>query len=303
MQQINNRRTFLTTSAAAAAAAWSGVASPALSQVLADERTAAAEQPEIPFSLGIVTYNIAAEWDLDTILRVLPKAGLRHVEFRTTHRHGVEPELTKEQRRDIRSRCADAGVEIWGLGSVCEFHSPDTTVVQKHIETCKRFLELAHDLGARGVKVRPNGLRKDVPEEQTLQQIGQALIPCGQTAADLNCEVWVEVHGAETAKPARMARIMEACGHDSVGICWNSNRDDLVDGSVKPSVDLLAPWIRSCHINTLYSDYPYRELFSCLRTIGYNRVTLIEIGEKLDPAQGELLLKYYHRLWRELCSA
>ena len=36
----------------------------------------------------------------------------------------------------------DAGVEIWGCGTTCEFHSPDPMVVQRQIETCKRFVDL-----------------------------------------------------------------------------------------------------------------------------------------------------------------
>ena len=290
-----NRRTFLT-------AASAGVLALSARSEAQQPSPALAKPSAIPFSLGTVTYNIAAEWDLDTILKILPKTGLTHVEFRTTHKHGVEPSLTQEQRQEVKKRCADAGVTIWGLGSVCEFHSSDPKVVAEHIETCKRFLELAHDLGAQGVKVRPNGLRKDIPEADSLTQIGQALIPCGEAAANLGCEVWVEVHGAETAKPDRMKSIMEACGHQSVGVCWNSNPSDVVDGSIKPSFELLAPWIKSCHINALYSNYPYRELFAELRRIQYDRVTLIEIGEKLDPVNGELLLKYYRKLWQELCG-
>lgn len=292
-----DRRTFLATTAAGV------LGLSARGPAHAEQATATPAQPTPPpFALGTVTYNIAAEWDLDTILKVLPKVGLTHVEFRTTHKHGVEPTLTKEQRQEIKKRCADAGVTIWGLGSVCEFHSPDPKVVEGHIETCKQFLQLAHDIGAKGVKVRPNGLRKDVPESETIAQIGKALVPCGEAAANLGTEVWVEVHGSETQKPPRMKAIMEACGHKSVGICWNSNPSDVVDGSIKPSFDMLASWIKSCHINALYSGYPYRELFSELRRINYDRVTLIELGEKLDPQNGELLLKYYRKLWQELCS-
>ena len=290
-----NRRTFLT-------AASAGVLALSARSEAQPPSPAPAKPAAIPFSLGTVTYNIAADWDLDTILKVLPQTGLTHVEFRTTHKHGVEPSLSKEQRQEVKKRCADAGVTIWGLGSTCEFHSSDSKVVEGHIETCKQFLQLAHDLGAKGVKVRPNGLRKDIPEAETLTQIGKALIPCGEAAANLGCEVWVEVHGAETAKPPHMKSIMEACGHPSVGVCWNSNPTDVVEGSIKPSFDLLAPWIKSCHINALYSNYPYRELFAELRRIQYDRVTLIEIGEKLDPVNGELLLKYYRKLWQELCS-
>jgi hypothetical protein len=44
---------------------------------------------------------------------------------------------------------------------------------------CKRFIELAHDIGALGVKVRPNGIPKEVPEAQTIAPIGAALRECG----------------------------------------------------------------------------------------------------------------------------
>jgi len=30
-----------------------------------------------------------------------------------------------------------------------------------------------------------------------------------------------------------------------VGVCWNSNPTDVVDGSVKASFELLRPWIRN----------------------------------------------------------
>ncbi|RLS52968.1 MAG: sugar phosphate isomerase/epimerase [Planctomycetota bacterium] len=297
MSHESSRRSFLSTAALVTGAiGWMPRNTNAADPV--PPRTTAAP----PFSLGIVTYNIAADWDLTTIIANLSKVGLKHVEFRTTHKHGVEPTLSKDQRAEVRKRCEDAGIVIWGLGSTCEFHSPDPLVVAEQIETCKKFLDLAHDLGAQGVKVRPNGLPKEVAEEKTLEQIGRSLIPCGQTARDLNCEVWVEVHGKDTAKPSRMRTIMEHCGHAQVGVCWNSNGDDVVEGAIKPSFELLAPWIKSCHINALDSGYPYRELFSELRRVNYDRVTLIEIGEKVDPTHGVLLLRYYKRLWQELCT-
>ena len=112
------------------------------------------------FKLGMVTYNISAEWDVPTILKTCKEVGVDGVELRTTHKHGVEPALGSDQRKEIKHRFADAGITLWGLGSTCEFHSPDSTVVKKNIETCKAFLQLAHDLDARGVKVRPNGLPK-----------------------------------------------------------------------------------------------------------------------------------------------
>src|SRR3954464_8381049 len=174
-----SRRTFLTTTAAAGAALLSGHA----------QKTALAAEPaaggaELKFKLGLVTYNVAATWDVPTIAKVCKAAGIAAVEFRTQHKHGVEPTLSKDERKTVKKQMADAGVQIWGCGTICEFQAPDATVVQKNIETCKQFVELAADLGARGVKVRPNGLPKGVPTEKTLEQIGKSLIPCGKAAED-----------------------------------------------------------------------------------------------------------------------
>jgi sugar phosphate isomerase/epimerase len=258
-----------------------------------------------PFRLGLVTYNVAAAWDLGTLLKVCMAAGISPVEFRTTHKHGVEPSLSKDQRREVRRCCADAGVAVWGCGTVCEFQSPDPAVVQKNIETCKQFVGLVADLGGKGVKVRPNALPREVPVEKTLEQIGKALVPCGRAAADAGVEIWVEVHGPGTSHPPHMKAVMEHCGHPRVGLTWNSNATDVTNGSVAESFRLLAPWVRSCHINDLYKDqsgaYPYRELFRLLRAAGYDRATLCEVGRVYpDPEVGAEFLRYYKALWAEL---
>lgn len=278
--------------------------------VAATGGSAAAAQPPtrstLNYRLGIVTYNIAASWDIPTILRVCRNVGLAAVELRTTHKHGVEPSLNAAQRKEVRQRFADGGVEIWGCGTVCEFHSPDPAVVKQNIETCQRFVQLVADIGGKGVKVRPNGLPPKANKEQTrrtLEQIGRALVPCGKAAADAGVEIWVEVHGSGTALPPNMHSIMEFCNHKHVGITWNSNASDVTNGSVAESFKLLRPWIKSCHINELHSGYPYRELFRLLRESGYDRVTLAEIPPTPDVASGERLMRYYKMLWTELARA
>ena len=75
--------------------------------------------------LGIVTYNIAASWDLATILSVGAEVGLEGVELRTTHAHGVEVTLTPHQRKEVKARFADSPVALVGLGSAFDYHSPD----------------------------------------------------------------------------------------------------------------------------------------------------------------------------------
>lgn len=290
-----SRRHFLQTAGATAAAG-----------CLAAPATSSAANDDAPkFQLGIVTYNVAAKWDLPTLLKVLKDTKIGNVEFRTTHAHGVEPSLSSSQRQDVKKQCADAGIRIWGLGSVCEFQSTDASVVKKNIEECKQFVGLAHHLGAKGVKVRPNTVPRGASIEKTLEQIGKSLVPCGKAAADAGVEIFVEVHGQTTQNPPNMKTIMEHCGHPAVGVCWNSNGTDVKGGSVAESFKMLSPWLKSCHINDLYKDelgvYPYRELFRLMRGVGYDRVTLCEVGRTPGSVQdGTEMLRYYRALWTEL---
>ena len=143
-----SRRDFLSSAAAATGA---GLVAADLATAQQPAQPAQPAQHPLRYRLGIVTYNIAAQWDLTALLRICRAVGLSPVELRTTHRHGVEPTLTADQRRDVRRRFADANVEIWGCGTVCEFHSTDAAVVRSNVETCRRFIQLVADIGGKGV--------------------------------------------------------------------------------------------------------------------------------------------------------
>jgi sugar phosphate isomerase/epimerase len=272
-----------------------------------------------PFKLGLVTYNLAKDWDIKTIIQNCEETGFEGVELRTTHKHGVEISLSKAQRAEVKQRFAASSVRLMSLGTTCEFESPDPALVEKNIEGTRRWCELAQDLGCVGVKVRPNGFPKDVPEDKTLEQISHALNRCGDVARDHGVEIWVEVHGPGTQLPSNIHRILSVASHPAVGACWNSNDTDVVDGSVKLTFDLLKPWIRSCHINELWrtgapwgggdaapqskepgfpswqEPYPWREFFTLLRSIGFNRFTYAEIPESTEPIR---FMRYYRALWQ-----
>lgn len=292
-----DRRQFLRTTAAAALAAGA-----------VPELRAADPPTPRKFQLGTVTYNVSKDLDLPTLLDVCRKTGIAAVELRTTHKHGVEPSLSAEKRREVKKRFADSGVVCWGCGSVCEFQSPDPAKVEQNIETCKKFVQLTADIGGHGVKVRPNGLPKDVPVEKTLEQIGKSLIECGKAASDAGIEIWLEVHGGGTSIPKNIKTIMDHCGHPAVGLTWNSNQTDLIKGSVAESFAMLKGWIKSCHINDLENDakgvYPYRELFRLFREIGYDRYTMCEVG-RTPPTVDKVIEFYrgYKAQWDELSKA
>lgn len=248
--------------------------------------------------LGAVTYNVLKDWDIETIIKNCEQTGFEAVELRTTHKHGVEVTLNQQERATVKRRFASSKVRLISLGTTAEYHSHDSAIRRKHIEDTKVWVDLARDVGALGVKVRPNGFPKEVSKEETIKNIGVALKECGDYAQVRGVEIWVEVHGRETQLPPACAAMMRATNHKSVGLCWNSNPTDIVNGSVKQSFEMLKPWIKSCHINELANpQYPWRELFTLLRQSGYDRYTLMEAQESKEP---ERFMRWYSALWKEL---
>src|SRR5436309_2828649 len=60
--------------------------------------------------LGIVTYNIAKDWDISTIIKNCAETKFQGAELRTSHAHGVEVSLSKEQRAEVKQRFRDSPV-------------------------------------------------------------------------------------------------------------------------------------------------------------------------------------------------
>jgi sugar phosphate isomerase/epimerase len=245
--------------------------------------------------LGTVTYNIARGWDIPTIIKNCREAKFEGVELRTTHAHGVEVALGKEQRAEVKKRFQDSGVELMGLGSAFDYHTPDPAKLRRDIEATREYIILARDVGAAGVKVRPNGLPREVPAEKTLEQIGRSLRELGEFGADHGVQIRLEVHGGGTSLLPNIRKIIDIAGHPGVGVCWNSNATDLEGDGFERNFDLVKDRIFTVHMRDLFiEDYPFRRLLARLNEIGYSGYCLAEIPESADPVR---VMKYYRALW------
>lgn len=251
--------------------------------------------------LGLVTYNLAKEWDVATILERCAESGFEAVELRTTHAHGVEPSLSAEERRRVRELFAASPVRLCGIGSACEYHSADAAVVERNVAETFAFIDLAADVGAPGVKVRPNGdnVKAGIPKADTLRQIGGALARCCAYAEGKGVEIRLEMHGS-VADAQDIAGILAACEHPGLRVVWNCNTLDVKNGSVAADFALMRGRIGLVHIQELWNpNYPWREIFFLLRQSGYTGDCLAEIPASAEPVR---LMRYYRALFQELAG-
>jgi sugar phosphate isomerase/epimerase len=284
-----DRRHFLQSSAALGALA----SLPSLSPVLADT------VGDTNFGFGLVTYMWGAEMDLPTLIKNCEETGMQAVELRTTHKHGVEPSLNEEQRKEVQKRFANTSVVCVGLGSDERFDNPDPAVVKKAIERTKEFIRLSHDIGSSGVKVKPDKFHKDVPREKTIEQIGKSLNEVGQYAAGFGQQVRLEVHG-ECAELPTIKAIVDIATDDNVAVCWNSNVVDLKGDGLEKNFNLVRKRFgQTLHVREVTGkDYPWQELVNLLVKTDYEGYVLLEAASKQSDyvAAMKEQVKAFHQL-------
>lgn len=298
MKNQFSRRNFLKTAAISGTAimvpGYSAFSSPA------GEKDSFTLNPN-PLKIGIMTYTIAKDWDIETIIKNLTEAGYQSVELRTTHAHGIEVGMTAEKRAEVKKRFKDSPLEAISLASAFQYHYPDPVVLKQNIEGTKEYTLLARDVGAIGVRVFPNALPDGVPEEQTMKQIGKALAEVGEFAYNHGVEIRVCVHGSKTDRIQVIKKIIDYSGSPHVYVNWNSSANDMEGEGLEYNFNLIKDRIKSLHIHELWDkNYPYRQLFKLLADNGFKGYCNAEISGNEDPIR---LLKFYRALFLSLQNA
>jgi hydroxypyruvate isomerase len=252
---------------------------------------------------GLVTYLWAQDWDLPTLIANCEKTGYHGVELRTQHAHKVESTLSASQRAAVRKRFADSSVTCIGYGSNFEFHSPDPAVVRKNIEQTKEYIILCKDIGASGIKVKPNDLPADVPREKTIAQIAASLNEVGRFAGDIGQLVRVEVHGNHTQEIPNIKAIFDQVTEPNVKICWNCNDQDLLPPGLEANFNSVKQWFGdTVHIRELNEgNYPYQQLFNLFTGINYGGWILLEA--RTEPADKIAAMKEQLAIFNKMVSA
>lgn len=290
------RRRFLTSSIAAAAAS----TTLGMSSQGASAEDEPATRPVL--RLGVMTYNLARDWDLDTVIANCTEAKFEHAELRTTHAHGVEVTLSKAERRDVRKRFEDAGIKL-SLASGFAYHWPDPQQLRENVEGTKEYTLLAEDLGAIGIRVFPNALMADkgIPEQQTIEQIARAASEVATFAADHGVEIRLANHGRGTNRVTVIKRILDATDCAHVYVNWNCDRTDLEEPGFEANFHSVKDRIRNLHLHDLSDPaYPYRKLFALLRQSGYRGFCDAEVQASEEPLR---FMRYYRALFLALQDA
>ncbi len=241
--------------------------------------------------LGLVTYNWAKDWDIPTIIKNCTKTNILGVELRVDHAHGVNYNMTAAERVEVKKKFADSPVEIVGMGTNEEYHSPDPAVLKQRIENTRKWLQLSKDIGGSGVKVKPNAFPEGVPKEKTIEQIGKSLNEIGKMALDMGQIIRLEVHGRETQLLPNIKAMMDYVENKGTKVCWNCNEQDMEGQGLEYNFNLVKDkFADTAHVREFnVGDYPYQQLMDQFVKMDFegwilmeNRTTPDDIVDGMD---------------------
>lgn len=168
MNNQSNRREFLQKSIISAAALTLPAATFAR---ISGAGNAGAKQNREAFKmkLGFMS-SMAQDKTVPELIDMAKKFGYQSVEFRPEwkHAHGIELSMTKSQRKEVRNRFADSGIEISAISPGVKFLRDDR---DKQLEKMFQYIDLAADIGAPNIRFFADKLPEDPAERSESRKV------------------------------------------------------------------------------------------------------------------------------------
>ncbi len=172
-----------------------------------------------PLTLGFSTLGCPG-WEVATVVSHAVRWGFDGVEWRGGPEGTVRTDWSTRTRVEARRQIADAGLASIAVTAYTNFLSGDPSTIRASVETARRHLDLAGDLGAGCVRVFL-GVRDDDAADDTLRdRATAALRSVIGHARDAGVVVAVEPHD-EHVRVSAVEPILAAVPDRSLRVVWD----------------------------------------------------------------------------------
>ncbi|MDX2968917.1 TIM barrel protein [Kribbella solani] len=189
---------------------------------------------------------------LDDVVELAQSNNFTGLELRAAPEEFTHVGLTAAERRTLRTRIEDAGLEIFAISSYVRLCAVEEQPLEAH-------LELAADLGARGVRVFPGDdpgtSPADAPSPGELRALDRV------TSVPKDVPILLETHDSHSTarQVAAFCAVLDtdAPGHP-VKALWDSSHTWSHGEALAESYALLRPWLEIVQFKQADSRQEYR---------------------------------------------
>ncbi len=252
---------------------------------------------------GFTSYVWGREWDIPTLIANCIELKAYGIELRVEMKalHAVELEIDAAKRREVNKRFAGSPVKVLGLATGERFDFTDPEKLKASMEKAKRYAQLSHDIGGRGIRVFPNDFQKGVPQEQTIDQVAHGVNALAKSVNGVGQLVRLENHGS-AGRLTTLKKIMDQVTEKNVGIKLNSDSKDAVDGAFAGNFKLVQNRLGdTLHAHDLSAaDFPYQLQSDLLMQMGWSGWWLPELDKAPPMAERMPGLIAQRKMWDQI---
>ena len=189
------------------------------------------------------------ELDLNAVLELARRYGYDGIEPRVDarHQHGIEPDTSPEQRREIRRQVGASGIQLSCIATSCRFADPANAA--EHAEHARLCVDLAADVGAPCVRVFGGKLGEGLSRAAAVRNVAAVLRPLAEHAYQRKVALCLETHDA-WCDPADVAAVMRAVEHPGLAVNWDIMHPARMKlATIDQAFEQLRPWIRHAHVH------------------------------------------------------
>jgi sugar phosphate isomerase/epimerase len=258
-------------------------------------------------------------WDWKTILDQASQHGFAAIELRGLTGEMDLPKAPQFSGAKLKESLKDLAaleLKISGLGASTNMHEPDADRRAKQMDEAKRFIELAHELGAPYVRVFPNQLVKGEERKTTIDRIVTGLRELGDRAKGSGVAIIVESHGEFTTSPP-LLEIIQGAAHPNVAFLWDAHHTCVAGEKPAETFKQLGRYVRHTHLKdsrapkgeekgrryvlTGSGEVPVKETVKVLAAGGYRGYYSFEWEKKWHPEieEPEVAIPHYAKVMRQ----
>lgn len=226
------------------------------------------------------------------------------------------PQFTGAKLQESLKDLAALELKIAGLGASTNMHEPEAGRRAKQMDEAKRFIELAHQLGAPYVRVFPNQLVKGEERKTTIDRIVTGLRELGDQAKGSGVAIIVESHGEFTTSPL-LLEIIQGAAHPNVAFLWDAHHTCVAGEKPAETFKQLGRYVRHTHLKdsrapkgeekgrryvlTGSGEVPVNETVKVLAAGGYRGYYSFEWEKKwhTEIEEPEIAIPHYAKVMRQ----
>lgn len=269
--------------------------------------------------LGVSSYSYwhftPEKVSLETVIDEASRLGLAGVEIIEQQLESSDlPYLKRLRRHAFRN-----GVALYNLGTSQDFVWDDPEERRKNVESTRRDLERAHELGAASIRVNAGWWRRDghwgsltetrgwatpwpgTTEDEGFAWATDALAELTGDAERLGVTMLLENHWGLTTRASGMLRILERVDSPWLRAILDTGNFHYADDMYE-DMERIAPWVDLLHAKTYPGggkvftiDVDYPRVFRMMEAAGFRGYVTIEMegheaADTAVPKSVELLL-------------